>query len=144
MATSSSETRTRAGWLGRALVYALIYLAIGLVFGALAGRSGFGGARVWRFAAWLCSAIAFGTHVQFERVTTGRSAVSSAWHAAVGAAVGAFALALSAIIHRQVVGLPRSGLLGAALVVWPCIVLVPAFLVGLAGATLMQPRGRPG
>ena len=144
MSTSTSGTTTRAGWLGRALVYALIYVVIGVVFAGLAGRSGFVGARFWRFAAWLCSAIAFGTHIQFERVTAGRSAAAAAWHAAFGAAIGAFLLAVSAIIHRQAAGLPRSGLLGLALILWPCLTAVPAFLVGMAAAMLMQPRTSAG
>ena len=141
MTTSASEPTTRAGWLGRALIYALIYVLIGVVFAALAGRSGFVGARVWRFAAWLCSAIAFGTHVQHERVTVGRSAAATAWHAAFGAAVGAFGLALAAIVHRHLAGMRPSGLLGAALVIWPAMTAIPAFLVGIAAAMLMRPRG---
>lgn len=144
MSTSTSEITTRPGWLGRALVYALIYVVIGVVFGALAGRSGLVGARFWRFAAWLCSAIAFGTHVQFERVTIGRSPMATAWHAAFGAALGALLLAVAAIIHRQAAGLPRSGLLGLALIIWPCITAVPAFVVGMAAAMLMQPRSPTG
>jgi len=132
----------RAGWLGRAIVYAVIYLVIGVVFATLAARAGLVGARLWRFAAWLCSAIAFGTHVQFERVTIGRSPASTAWHAAFAAALGAFGLALSAIIHRHLAGFRPSGLLGAALIIWPVITGVPAFLVGMAASMLMQPRGR--
>lgn len=141
MATSSSETTARAGWLGRALIYALIYVVFGIVFGALAGRAGgLAGARVWRFAAWLCSAIAFGTHIQFERLTIGRPPVTAAWHAAFAAALGAFGLAVSAVIHRHLAGMPRSGLLGFALLLWPAITFVPAFVVGFAAATLMRPR----
>lgn len=141
MATSSSEPTTRAGWLGRALVYALFYLFVGVVFAMLAARSGLVGARFWRLAAWLVSAIAFGTHIQFERVTARRSIVDSAWHAAFAAALGACGLAISAVIHRHLAGLPRSGLLGAAVIVWPVMTAIPAFLVGMAAAFMMRPRG---
>lgn len=141
MATSSSEPTTQAGWVGRALAYALIYVFVGVVFAILAVRSGFVGARFWRLAAWLVSAVAFGIHIRFERVIAGRSAPTSAWHAAFAAAVGAFGLAVGAIVHRHVVGLGPSGLLSAALIIWPLITAIPAFLVGLAAATLMQPRG---
>ena len=143
MAMSSFEPTTRAGWLGRALVYALIYVLVGVLFAAFAGRAGFGGARFWRLAAWLVSAIAFGTHIQFERVTAGRSIVSTAWHAAFAAALGALGLALAAVVHRHVAGVPRSGLLGAAVIIWPIITAVPAFLVGMVAASLMRPRGVP-
>lgn len=146
MSTSSPERTTGAGagWLGRALVYALIYVLVGVAFAALAGQSGFVGARVWRFAAWLCSAVAFGTHVQYERVTVGRSAVAAALHASFAAAVGAFGLAFSAVIHRHLAGMRPSGLLAAALVIWPLMTAVPAFLVGWAAGMLMQPRGGVG
>src|ERR1051325_9669154 len=140
MDTSSSEPRTQAGWLGRALVYALIYIVVGVLFAQLAGHSTFVGARFWRLAAWLVSAIAFGTHVQYERVTAGRTFLATGLHAGIAAALGAFGLALTAIVHRQVVGLPRSGLLGAALIIWPVLTFIPALLVGMAAATLMRPR----
>jgi hypothetical protein len=140
MATSFVEPTMHAGWLGRALVYALIYAVVGALFAQLAGHSTFVGARFWRLAAWVVSAIAFGTHVQHERVTAGRTLLATGLHAATAAAVGAFGLALAAIVHRHAAGLPRSGLLGAALIIWPLMTFIPALLVGMAAATLMRPR----
>ena len=140
MATSSSEPTTQAGWLGRALIYALIYIVVGVAFAQFAGHSTFLGARFWRLAAWVASAIAFGTHIQHERVTLGRTLFATGLHAATAAAVGAFGLALAAIVHRHNVGLPGSRLLGAALIIWPVMTFIPALLVGMAAATLMRPR----
>lgn len=140
MATSSSEPRTQAGWLGRALIYALIYAVVGALFAQLAGYSTFLPGRFWRLSAWVVSAIAFGTHIQHERVTLGRTVFASGLHAAAAAALGAFGLALAAIVHRHGVGLPRSGLLGAALIIWPVITFIPALAVGTGAAALMQPR----
>lgn len=140
MATSSSEPILQTRWLGRALIYALIYIIVGVVFAQLAFHSGMLGARFWRLAAWLASAIAFGAHLQHERVTSARTIVAAGLHAATAAALGAFGLALAAIVHRQAAGLPRSGLLGAALIIWPVITFIPALLVGMAAATLMRPR----
>src|SRR2546423_10319996 len=140
MATSSSERTTQAGWLGRSLVYALIYVVVGVVFAQFAFHSMFVGARFWRLAAWVVSAIAFGTHVQYERVTAGRSLFATGLHAATAAAIGAFGLALAAIVHRHAAGLSGSGLLGVALIIWPVMTFIPALLVGMAAATLMRPR----
>ena len=126
--------------MGRALIYALIYIVVGVVFAQLASHATFFGARFWRLAAWLVSAIAFGAHIQYERVTSGRTIFFTGLHAASAAALGAFGLALAAIVHRHAIGLPRSGLLGTALILWPLITFVPALLVGMAAATLMRPR----
>src|SRR2546423_3057061 len=140
MATSSSERATQAGWLGRALVYALIYVVVGVVFAQFAFHSLFVGARFWRLAAWVVSAIAFGTHVQYERVTAGRTLFVTGLHAATAAAIGAFGLAFAAIVYRHAAGLFGSGLLGGAVILWPGITFIPAPLVGMAAATLMRPR----
>ena len=140
MATSSSEPTTQAGWLRRALLYALIYLVVGIVFAEFAGHSAALGVRLWRLAAWVVSAIVFGTHIQYERVTAGRSVFDAGLHVSIAAALGAFGLALAAVLHRHAAGLPRSGLLGLALVLWPFMTFVPAFLVGLAAAAMMRPR----
>jgi hypothetical protein len=140
MATASSETRTKAGWMGRALIYALIYVVVGVLFAQLAGQATILGARFWRLAAWVVSGIAFGTHIQHERVALSRTAFASGLHAATAAAVGALGLALAAIVHRHGVGLPRSGLLSAALIIWPVITFVPALGVGVGAAALMRPR----
>jgi len=86
------------------------------------------------------SAIAFGTHIQHERVTLGGTIFATGLHAATAAALGACGLALAAIVHRHLAGLPRSGLLGASLIIWPLITFIPALLVGMAAATIMRPR----
>lgn len=140
MAASSFESTTKAGWLGRALRYAVIYCAVGVLFAVFASHSTSFGARFWRLAAWVVSAIAFGTHIHHERVTDGRTSFASALHAATASALGAFGLALGAIVHRHAAGLARSGLLSAALILWPVITFIPALLVGMAAATLMRPR----
>ncbi|HJP60122.1 MAG TPA: hypothetical protein VJ865_08980 [Gemmatimonadaceae bacterium] len=144
MATSYSGTTTRAAWLGRALVYAMFYVLVGVLtanFGGRVALGGLGSARFWRMAAWVISAIAFGSHLQFERLTAARSVVASAWHGAFAAALGAFGMALSANIYAHSIGSRAFyGLLRLALVLWPVATFVAAFLVGLAAATLMRPR----
>lgn len=140
MATISSEPTKQAAWLGRALIYALFYMVVGVLVAQFGGYSTFVAPRFWRLTAWLLSAIAFGTHVQHERGTSGRSILATGLHAATAAALGAFGLALAAIVHRHGVGLPRSALLGAALILWPVITFIPALMVGMGAAALMRPR----
>src|SRR2546423_10199215 len=103
MATSSSERTTQAGWVGRALIYALIYIVVGVVFAQLASHATFFGARFWRLAAWLVSAIAFGAHIQYERVTSGGTTFFTRVHASSAAALGALGLAVTAVASRHAV-----------------------------------------
>lgn len=138
--TTPAEPTRRSGWWTRALIYGAIYLAIGLVFAALAGHAAGPGRQAWRVAAYIISAIAFGTHIQFERVSAGRSIFSAALHAAFSVALGACALAVMANIHAYNAGVLRSRLLRASIILWPLVTAIPAFLVGLAAATLMRPR----
>ena len=140
MTAPAAPTR-RSGWWTRAFIYGAIYLAIGLTFAALAGHAAGPGRQAWRVAAYIISAIAFGTHIQFERVTAGRSIFGAALHAAFAVAVGAFGLAVMANLHASNAGVLRSRLLRASIILWPLITAVPAFLVGLAASTLMRPRG---
>ena len=138
--TTPAEPTRQSGWWTRALIYGAIYLAIGLVFAALAGHAAGPGRQAWRVAAYIISAIAFGTHIQFERVSAGRSIFSAALHAAFSVALGACALAVMANIHAYNAGVLRSRLLRASIILWPLVTAIPAFLVGLAAATLMRPR----
>lgn len=139
--TTPAEPTRHSGWWTRAFVYGAIYLAIGLVFAALAGHAAAPGRQAWRVGAYIISAIGFGTHIQFERVSAGRSIFGAALHAAFAVAVGAFGLAVMANIHAYNAGVLRSRLLRASIILWPLITAIPAFLVGLAASTLMRPRG---
>jgi len=86
------------------------------------------------------SAIVFVTHVGYERIVRASSAVTTARHAALGAALGACGLAIAATLHHLATGAGSGRLLGLAIVVWPLITAVPAFLVALAGAYVLGRR----
>ena len=114
---------------------AVAYMAIGIVFAALAADANY--VRVWRLAAWLASAAAAAAHIGYEHYRLRSSPRLTALHAAGAVALGAFGLALAANIHWLVAGThgQRPPLL--ALPVWPVITALPAFLAALAVATVL-------
>lgn len=119
----------RAPWLVPAVLVAAVYTAIGITFALPAGNL-----RFWRLAAWLVSGFVYGVHLMYERFQLRHSVPAAALHVAVGAALGAFGLAVGANVHSlSVASTPRQHqLLLIALVAWPVITGIPAFLVALA------------
>jgi hypothetical protein len=138
----SAPVRTRRrGTPWDVLVTGAIYLVVGLVTAQMAqGAHAHGGVVAWRLAAWAVSAIVFVTHVGYERIVRASSALATARHAALGAALGACGLAVAATLHHLATGTGNGRLLGLAIVVWPVITAVPAFLVALAGAYVLGRR----
>src|SRR3989454_4349392 len=87
----------------------------------------------WRLAAWVISAAAFAAHIGYEHVRLRSSPATAALHASSAVAMGAFALAVAAMVHaRAASGLQHSHAL--ALVLWPGVTALPAFVVALAAA----------
>jgi hypothetical protein len=118
----------------------IAYLLAGIVFGELAGRATSLQERVeWRWAAWAVSAIAFGAHIAYGQLRLRNAPRRTAYHAALGAAIGAFGLAAMANIHSLSVSpAKRSILLLLSLVLWPLLTALPAFVVALVAAFLLQ------
>jgi len=126
------------------ILCAVGYLVIGVTAAALAGGASSNQSRVaWRLAAWLASAVAFGAHINFERSRPGGSPTVTALHAALAVAFGAFALAAAALFHALSSGTGNTRLLAIALVAWPILTAVPAFLVALAVAAALARRKQP-
>jgi hypothetical protein len=117
----------------------VVYLAAGLVFGALAGQAASTQTRVaWRWAAWLVSAIVFGAHILYERISLRSPSRVAALHVASAAALGAFGLAAAANIHALNTPTHRPApLLLASLAIWPLITAIPAFIVAWVAAVLL-------
>ncbi len=125
-------------WLQRAILFGIVYLVIGIVFGALANVAASNEMRVmWRLAVWLLSAVAFAVHIGYEHFRFHNSPRSTALHASLGAAIGAFALAAAANVHALWAGQGNQLLLALALVLWPIITAVPAFPVALVIAAVL-------
>jgi uncharacterized protein (DUF486 family) len=132
----------RKRWLRVVILLGVTYLAAGITFGALAGWSASNQMRTtWRLAAWLTSAAAFVAHIWYEYFRLRNSPLTTALHASLAAALGAFALAVAANLHAQWTASGNKRLLAIALAVWPALTAVPAFAVALAvAASLARTR----
>lgn len=122
-------------WLRAVILLGVVYLVAGITFGALAGSSASNQMRTtWRLAAWLTSAAAFAAHIWYELFRLRNSVLTTALHASLAAALGAFGLAVAANLHAQWTATGNQRLLAIALAVWPALTAVPAFVVALAVA----------
>jgi uncharacterized protein (DUF486 family) len=137
------DTSSRQQWLRTVILVGVVYLVVGLAFGAFARWSASNQMRVtWRLLAFLTSAIAFAIHIGYEHFRLGNSPLITASHASMAVAVGAFALAVAANVHGQQVGSGHQRLLIFALVAWPVLTAVPAFAVALVAAAALALRRR--
>jgi hypothetical protein len=95
--------------------------------------------QFWRLAAWLASAGVYFAHLAYEHFRLENSPVTTALHTATAVALGGLLLAVAATTHAMMVTehAPLSRFL-IALVVWPLITGVPAFVVTLVIALGLQ------
>ena len=129
-------------WRPTVVLLGVVYLVVGLTFGALAGASSNQMRAAWRLSAWLTSGAAFLAHIWHEHFRLRHSPATTALHASLSAGLGAFGLAVAANIHAQRSGSTHQGALALALVAWPLLTAVPAFVVALGAAALLSLRRR--
>jgi hypothetical protein len=132
-----NESR-RQSWVRAALLVGFVYLVVGRVFGAPSSH-----VRMWRLAAWVVSGAAFAAHIGYEHFRLRHSPRTTALHAALAVALGAFALAVAGGIHSLLTASTIrlfSWLL--ALVAWPLVTGVPAFLVALVASSVLARLSR--
>ena len=122
-----------------AVLFGVAYLVVGVAFPNPPGSS----ARqfIWRLAAWVTCAIAFGMHIGLEHFRLRNSPHRIAIHVSLAVALGACGLAAAANIHARTAHTGNQRLLALALLIWPIMTGVPAFLVAL-GATAVLSRMR--
>jgi len=132
-------TRERRRWGPIATIAGVAYFTIGVVFGALAGSSGSTlGLKAWRWAAFALSLVVFLVHVRFDHQRF-RNTLTTARHVAIGVALGGFLLAAMATARATLVeGTPRRLLV--ALIVWPLLTGIPAFVAAWILATFLERR----
>jgi hypothetical protein len=113
-----------------------VYLVVGVAFPnpSAADKNQF----IWRLAAWVICAGAFAFHIGLEHFGFRNLARRAAIHVGVAVALGGFGLAVAANIHAVAVGTGNRFLLALALVLWPLITGVPAFLVAFLIATFLE------
>ena len=128
-------------WARAAALFAIVYLAVGVLFPNPSAADAMQFA--WRLAAWLICFTAFLTHIWFERSRLRSLPRRAALHVAAAVAVGGLGLAAVANIHARVAGSGNLRLLALALVIWPVMTALPAFVVALAvasGLARLRPR----
>ena len=129
-------------WVGAVVLLGAVYCVVGIASAQLAGGATSNQVRtMWRLTAFASSTIVFIAHVRYECLRRGNSPVVTAWHTSLAVALGAFALAAAALLHALASASGRPGLLAIALIAWPLLTGVPAFLVALGGAALLR-RGK--
>lgn len=125
----------RKPWLSTVILVGVLYLAVGLASTALAGAAASTQLRsVWRWSAFGLSAVVFAAHIAHEHFRLRTTSRETAWHASVAVAFGAFGLALAANIHDLGSTSGYRPRMLIALVAWPLLTAVPAFLVALVVA----------
>ena len=122
------------------ILFAMVYLVVGVAFPnpPASNKMQF----MWRLTAWLICAVAFAIHIGFAYFRFQNSLRGTALQAALSVALGAFGLAVAANIHALMTGTGNRRLLALALVIWPLLTGVPAFLVAFV-ATALLARVRP-
>ena len=132
----------RQPWFRTAVLLGAVYFVFGVAFAAFASWSASNSMRVtWNRLGFLTSAVAFAVHIGYEHFRLRNSTLTTAAHVSIAVALGAFALAVSANVHGYRVGSSNQRLLAFALIAWPALTAVPAFVVALvaaAGLNLMR------
>ena len=86
--------------------------------------------------------IAYAAHIGYEHFRLRHSPRVAAVHVAVGVAIGAFALAIAGMIHSMSATTTVWPKWRLALVVWPAVTAVPAFLGALVTAAVLRRLSR--
>jgi hypothetical protein len=117
------------------ILAAVLYLAIGLASSALAATAASSQlVSFWRISGFVVSAVVFAAHIAHEHFRLRSAPRPTAWHASVAVALGAFALAAAANIHDLGSAAGYRPRMFVALVAWPLLTAIPAFVVALAVA----------
>ena len=125
----------RQRWLSTAILVGVLYFAVGIASAALAGAAASNQMQFfWRLSAFVICGAVFAAHMAHELFRLRNSARSTAWHASVAVAFGAFALALMANIHDLGSASGYRPRMLIAFVAWPLLTAVPAFIVALVVA----------
>lgn len=123
----------RRSSLGIAVLVGILYGAVGVILAIPSDH-----ARLWRLAAWAISAVIYCLQIGYEHFRVRNPFLATSFHVALAAAIGGFLLAVAAVVHSFLVPppYPRSRL-HLALVVWPILTGVPAFLVAVVASGVL-------
>jgi hypothetical protein len=119
-------------WARAALLAGIAYLIIGRVFAWPTDH-----VRAWRLAAWVVSGAVFATHIGYEQLRWRHSPLTTALHASLAVAIGAFGLAVAGALNSLRATSAIQPLWLLALVAWPAATALPAFLVALVASAVL-------
>ena len=133
---------SRQRWISTAILVGLLYPTIGVASSELAGAAASSQMQFfWRLSAFVISGVVLAAHIAYEHFRLRNAMWPTAWHAAVAVALGAFVLALMANIHDLVSASGYRPRMLIALVAWPMLTAVPAFIVALVVAAGLKRLG---
>ncbi|HEX2640228.1 MAG TPA: hypothetical protein VHL50_06640 [Pyrinomonadaceae bacterium] len=115
------------------IIFGMLYAVVGIAF---PNPSSSEVQFVWRLAAWLTCLSAFSVQIWFGHFRSKNRPRETALDASLSVALGAFALAVSANVHARMAGTGNLGLLTMALVIWPIVMGVPAFVLAFVSAAV--------
>lgn len=135
------DASDRKRWLSAVGLFAVVYFVTATAFGAFARWAALDLAReTWNRLAFLACGIAFAVHIAYEQFRLHSSSRTTAWHTSLASALGGFALAVAANIHELASSSSYRPRLLIALVAWPLLTGVPAFLIALVTAAALSLR----
>lgn len=128
-----------------ALFAGVLYTAIAIASAALAGAAESVQMQFfWRLSAFVISGGVLAAHISHEHFRLRNRALLTAYHASAGAAFGGLGIAIMANIHDLASPAGYRPRMLIALVAWPLLTAVPAFIFALVmAAGLNLRRGRP-
>ena len=134
-----------SSWLRTAMLVAIVYPVVGIVFALPANSAASNEVRfAWRLAAWLVSAATFAAHIAYEHFRSRNPPLRAALHVSLAVALGAFILAVWVNVHAHwVASAHQSPLAPLALIAFPAVTGIPAFLVALAAVAVLARARRP-
>lgn len=118
-------------WIPAALVLAAVYFLVGRYFPQPAANL-----RAWRLGAWAVCGIAYAAHLAYELFRRRSAPSVAAFHVAAAVAIAAFALAAAGMAHALSTAAGLRPIWFFALVLWPAVTAVPAFLLALIAGNL--------
>jgi hypothetical protein len=123
-------------WI-RITIVGVLYFVIG--YGSTFFDAPGPGLHFTRLAAWVASAAVYMVHLAYEHFRLESPPASGALNVGLAVAVGGFLLAIAAIVHAAMVNqhAPYQRFV-LALVAWPLITGLPAFLVAFVAAVVLR------
>ena len=123
------------GWIGAALLFALVYPVTGIGFARVPAAS-HRAIVAWRLAAWAAGLLALLGQVVYERFRLRSTTRTAALHTAFSIAIGGLLLAAAGPVRAHW-GSDTQARAVLSLVTWPLIMALPSFFVALVFGAML-------